>query len=95
MNDVHFIRWQLVNNSLAGCAIVRTLKTSIEIITLSPSSGAVGKEGPHSRKNVESRVKRNIKCKLLIHSKKPPTDGWRLNEKEFDELHSIYKFIVE
>ena len=26
---------------------------------------------------------------------RPPTDGWRLSDKEFDELHRIYKFAVE
>ena len=71
-----------------------TLKTSIDT-TLSSSLGTMGKEVPHSRKNVESRVKRNIKRKLLNRSKRPSTDGWRLNHKEFDELHSIYKFTVE
>ena len=55
----------------------------------------MGKEVPYSRKTVESRVKRNIKRKLLSRSKRPPTDGWRLNDKEFDELHKIYKFTAE
>jgi hypothetical protein len=84
----------LVNNSSAGGALVRTLKTSIDT-TLSPSLGAADKEVPHSRKNIESRVKRNIKRKLLSRSKKPPTNGWRLNDNEFDKLRSIYKFTVE
>ena len=35
------------------------------------------------------------KLKLLSRSKRPPTDGWRLTEKEFDELHGIHKFTVE
>ena len=55
----------------------------------------MGKEVSHSRKNVESRVKRNDKRKLLSRSTRPTSDGWRLNDKEFYELHSIYKFIVE
>jgi hypothetical protein len=55
----------------------------------------VGNEVSHSRKNVESRVKRNVKRKLLSRSKRPTANGWRLNDKEFDELHSIYKFAVE
>ncbi len=55
----------------------------------------MGYEGSHSRKNVESRVKRNVKRILLSRSTRPPTDGWRLNDTEFDELHSIYKFTME
>ena len=57
--------------------------------------GALGCEGSHSRKNAESRGQRNVKRKPLSRSKRPPTDGWRLNDKEFDDLHSIYKFTVE
>jgi len=94
LNDALVIRRELVKNSSADCALERTLKTSIDT-TLIPSLGAVGKNAPHSRKNFESRVKRNIKRKLLSRSKKPPTDGWRSNDKEFDELHNIYKFTVE
>ena len=55
----------------------------------------VGNEVLHSRKNVESRMKRNVKRKLLSRSKRPTTDGLRLDDKEFDELHNIYKFTVE
>ncbi len=51
----------------------------------------MGNEVSHSRKNAESRVKR----KLLSRSKRPTIDGWRLNDKEFDKLHSIYNFTVE
>jgi hypothetical protein len=31
----------------------------------------------------------------LSRSKRPTADGWRLNDKEFDELHSIYEFSAE
>ena len=94
LNDAIVIRRERFNNSLVGCALENTLKTSIDT-TLIPSLGAASKEVPHSRKNVGSRVKRNIKCNLLSHNKKPPTVGWRLNDKAFFELHSIYKFLVE
>jgi hypothetical protein len=94
LNDAFVVRRELVKNSYAGSVIVRTLKTSIDT-TLSPCLGAVVCEGSHSRKNVESRVKRNVKRIFLSRNKRPPTDGWRLNDKEFDELHSIYKFTVE
>ena len=83
-----------MKKSSASSAVVRTLKTSIDT-TLSHCMGAVGKKVPHSRKTIESRVKRNIKRKLLSRSKKPPTNGWRLNDNEFDKLRSIYKFTVE
>jgi hypothetical protein len=89
LNDAFVTRRKFDLNSPTGCALEGILKTSIDT-TLSPSLGAVGKEVPHSRKNVESRVKRNIKRNFLCRSKRPPTDGWRLNDKEFDELHSTY-----
>jgi len=88
LNDALIIRRELVNNSSASCALERILKTSIDT-TSSPSLWAVGKEFPHSRKNVESRMKQKIKRKLLSRSKKTSTDGWKLNEKELDELHNI------
>ena len=70
MNDTFVIRRELVNkNSSTGGAIVRALKTSI-YTTLSPSVGSVGKKVPYSRKNVKSRVKRNIKRKLFSRSKR-------------------------
>jgi len=94
LNDALVIRRKIVKNSSVGSAIVRTLKASIDT-TFSPCLRAVGKEVPHSRKNVECRVKRNTKRKLLSRSKRPPTNGWRLNDKEFDELHRIYKFTME
>ena len=94
LNDAFVIRRELVKNSPAGSAIDRTLKTSIDT-TLSPCLEAVGNEVLHFRKNVESRVKRNVKRKHLSRSKRPTSDGCRLNDKEFDELHSIYKFTVE
>jgi hypothetical protein len=34
--------------------------------------------------DIEPRLKRMVKCKLLTRSKRPPTDGWRLNDEEFD-----------
>jgi hypothetical protein len=49
----------------------------------------VGKEVPHSRKNVESRVKRNIKGNLLSHSKRPSTDGWRLNDENLSTSFAL------
>jgi len=94
LNDAFVIRLEIAKNSPAGSAIVRTLETSIDT-TLSPCLGVVGKEVLHSRKNVESRVKRNIKRKILSRIKKPPTDGWSLSDKEFYELHRIYRFTTE
>ena len=72
LNDEFVVRRGIVKNSSIGGAIVCTLKTNIDS-TLSTCLGDVGKEVPHSRKNMESRVKRNIKRKLLSRSKRPPT----------------------
>jgi hypothetical protein len=94
LNDAFVIRRELAKNSPASSAIDRTLKTSIDT-TLSTCLKAVGIKVLHSRKNVESRVKRNVKRKLLSRSKRPTIDGWRLDDREFDELHNIYKFTVE
>ena len=81
LNDAFAIRREIVKNSPAGSTIDRTLKTSIDT-TLSPCLEAEGKEVSHSRKNVESRVKRNVKRKLLSRSKRSTTNWWRLNNKE-------------
>ena len=97
LNDALVIRRELVNNSSAGSAIVRTLKTSIDT-TSSPCLGAVvekDEEVSHSRKNVESKRKQDVKRKLLSRRERPPSEGWRLSDKEFDKLHRIYKFTVE
>jgi hypothetical protein len=40
-------------------------------------------------------VRRILKRKLASRSKRPPTDGWRLNDKEFNQLHTLYRFNVE
>jgi len=94
LNNTFVIRREIAKNSPAGSAIVCTLETSIDT-TLSPCLEAVGKGVSHSRKHVESRVKRNIKRTFLSRSKRPPSDGWKLNDKKFDEHHSIFKFTVE
>ena len=60
LNDALVIRRELVKNWSAGSTIVRTLKTSIDI-TLSPCSWDVVEEVSHSRKNVESKWKRDVK----------------------------------
>ena len=94
MSDAFVIRRELVENSSAGSAIDRTLQTSV-VTTLSTCLKAVGNEVVYSRKNVESRVKRKVKRKLLNRSRRTTTDGWRLNDEEFDKLHEIYRFTVE
>jgi hypothetical protein len=67
-------------NKNIGCNINISL-TSIEALT--PNLGYVSKEVsiPLNKRDIEPRLKRMLKRKLLNHSKRPPTDGWRLNEK--------------
>ena len=36
-----------------------------------------------------------VKRKLLNRSKRPPTDGWRLNDEEVDKVNKTYKFTLE
>jgi hypothetical protein len=40
-------------------------------------------------------LKRIVTIKLLNRRKRPPTDGWRLSDKEFDELNRVYGFTLE
>ena len=40
-------------------------------------------------------MKRIITRKLLNRRKRPTTDGWRLSDKEFDELNKMYSFTLE
>ena len=62
-----------------------TSLTSIE--ALSPNLGAVseGSSHPLRNKDVRNKLKRQLTRKLDNRRKRPPTDGWRLNDKEFDE----------
>ena len=62
-----------------------TWLTSIE--ALSRNSGFVSKESSHplKKKDARTRFKREITRKLVNRRKRPPIDGWRLNDKEFDE----------
>ena len=70
--------------------------TSIDTV-LSPNLGAISKENPHPLKerNVGHKLKRIVARKLLNRRKRPTTDGWRLSDKEFDELNRVYNFTLE
>ncbi len=50
---------------------------------------------PLNKRDIEPRLKRMVKRKLLNRSKRPPTNGWRLNNDEFDELTKTYMFTLE
>ena len=93
MNYALVVRGEIVPTPLASSTIDRTLGTSIDT-TLS-SLSRTSEEVLHSGGNVESRVKRIVKLKLASRSKRPPTDGWRLDDTEFDQLYTLYRFIVE
>ncbi len=82
MNDALVIREEIVPTPPAISATERTLEASIDT-TLSHELGT-SEEVLHSRGNVESRVKQIVKRKLASRSKRRPTDGWRLNDTEFD-----------
>jgi hypothetical protein len=93
LNNALDIEGETVSNPIASNAIDRTLETSIDT-TLSPLS-RTSEEVSHYGGNVKSRVKRIVKRKLTNRGKRPPTDRWRLNDTEFEQLHTIYKFIAE
>ncbi len=93
LNDALFTKGEIVPTPPASSSVDCTLETSIDT-TSSPLS-RTSEEVLRSGGNVESIVKRIVKRKLASRSKRPPTDGWRLNDTEFDKLHTFYKFIVE
>ena len=75
---------------------IDTSLTGIDI-ALSPNLGDVNKESPYPliEKDVEQKMKRIVTRKLFNHRKRPPTDGWRLNDNEFEELNITYSFTLE
>ncbi len=93
MNDALVIERGIVSPPFASNAIDRTLETGIDT-TLNPLL-RVGEEVSNSEKLVKSKVKRFVKRKLTNRGKRPPTDGWRLNDTKFNKLHAVYKFTVE
>ena len=50
---------------------------------------------PHFDKSVDPRVKRLKARRLLNRKKNLPTNGWRLNDIEFEKLNSLYHFTLE
>jgi hypothetical protein len=56
---------------------------------LSPNLGVVSKENPHPLKETDigHKLKRIVTRKSLNRRKRPPSDGWRLSDKEFEELN--------
>ena len=45
--------------------------------------------------DIEPRLKRIVKRKLLNRSKRPPTNGCRLHDVEFNESNKTYRFTLE
>jgi hypothetical protein len=79
-----------------GRIIDATSLTSIDIAP-SPNLGAVSNESPHPLKerDVGHKLKRIVTIKCLNRRKRPTTNGWRLSDKEFDELNRVYIFPLE
>ena len=75
---------------------IDTSLTSIDL-ALSPNLGVVSKEIPHpfKERNVGQKFKRIVTRKLLNRRKRPPTDGWKLNDTKFDEINRTYSFTLE
>jgi hypothetical protein len=88
LNYALVVRGEIILTPPAGSAIERTLETRIDT-ALSPKLRAREKV-LHSGGNLKSRVKWIVKRKLASRSKRPPTDGWRLNGTEFNQLHSFF-----
>jgi len=94
LNDARVIKRELYFNPPAGCVLEHTLTISIDT-TLSPILGVMGEQILRFGKSDESRVKRVVNRKLASRSKRLPTDGWKLNDRKFNELHKLYKFTME
>ena len=64
--------------------------------TLDSHREPIVRQVPHPfDKSVDPRVKR-LKARRLSNRKKNlPTNGWRLNDVEFDKLNILYNFTVE
>jgi len=94
LNDALAIKRELDLNPLAGYVLELPLTTSIDTTPI-PNLGVVGETILHSGKSVESRVKRGVTRTLASRSERPPTYGWRVDDREFNKLHNLDKFIVE
>jgi hypothetical protein len=77
--------------------LVRPTLINIDIDTAGGShrGPTVRQVTPPFDKSVDPRFKR-LKARRLSNRKKNlPTNGWRLNDVEFDKLNSLYHFTVE
>ena len=76
----------------------RNIDTSLAriYIALSPNLGVVSKESPRPLKerDVGHKLKRIVTIKILNRRTRPTIDGWRLNDKDFDELNRTYSFTL-
>jgi hypothetical protein len=88
LNDAFVLNRELEFPPQVGCDI-NTLITSIDT-TISSNFGVVSEETPHSKKDVETKLERNVELKLLDRRKRPSRYGWRLvDDEEFDESHKL------
>jgi hypothetical protein len=64
---------------------------------LSPNLGSVSKENPRplKKRGVGPKLNRINTRKLLNRRKIPPTNEWRISDKEFDELNTVYSFTLD
>jgi hypothetical protein len=68
------LNWEVELSPQVGCAIGAS--TTSKDTTISLNLEIISEEVPHSKKDVESDFKRNVKRR-----KRPPIDEWRLNDK--------------
>jgi len=90
----HHLKDVVELNMSIGCNIDTSL-TITEALTPNLGNVSKGVSIPLSKRDMEHRLKRMVKRKLLNRNKRPPTYGWRLNDEEFDELNKTYKFTLE
>ena len=87
---------KLSRNNELSLRCGRNIDTSLTIIdiALSPNLGVVSKESSHplKEKDVGQKMKIIVSINFLNRRKRPPTYGWRLNDKEFDELNRTHNF---
>ncbi len=77
--------------------LIRPTLINIDIDTAGASyrGSTVRHVTPPFDKSVDPRVKRLKTQRLLNRTKNLPTNGWRLNDVEFDKLNNLYNFTVE
>ncbi len=84
-----------LNDAKSNLVCPSLVKIDIDTADDSHRGSTVRQVTPPFDKSVDPRVKRLTTQRLLNRKKNSPTNGWRLNDVEYDKLNSLYHFSVE